>query len=132
MTGRKTAGALAALGLGSLAVALAPAAPAAAATSCYGGQVSVTYTAGSARQNFGPYTASDRCNDVNVRVPGGDHFVFACVVFVDHTEKCNRNDTFQGVGKDWVAVATDVRNGTRFKVRLVDASKSPLKVSIAF
>ncbi|OJF15065.1 hypothetical protein [Couchioplanes caeruleus] len=130
MTGRKKAAALATLGLSSLAVALAPAAPAAAAT-CYGGQTSVTYTAGTAKQSFGPFTASNRCNDVNVRVPS-DNVVFACVVFVDHTEKCNRNDTFQGVGKDWVAVATDVRNGTRFKVRLVDATASPLKVSIAY
>ncbi|MFI5494371.1 hypothetical protein [Actinoplanes sp. NPDC051859] len=132
MTGRKmAAAALATLGLGALAVALAPASPAAAATSCYGGQKTVTYTAGTARQEFGPYTASSRCNDVNVRLLQSGQ-IMACVVFIDHTTKCNRNDTVQFVGEGWKAVATDVRDGTRFKVRLFDPSESPIKVGIAF
>jgi hypothetical protein len=110
---RLVAGALAAAGT-LLGTALAAPAPASAAVSCYGGAVNWSYRGGG--QEIGPYTASSRCVDINLRTTG--NYVVACVVFIDHTTECNRGGTYQVVGPEWTEIATDVRNGTRFKVRL--------------
>lgn len=106
--------------------ALAQPSPASAAVTCYGGAVNWTYSGGT--KELGPYTASSRCIDINLKT--NSNYVVACVVFIDRTNLCNRNDTMQVVGPQWTAIATDVLNGTRFKVRLksygLDASGGKL------
>jgi hypothetical protein len=60
------------------------------------------------------FTTSGRCRDINIRAT--DKWVLACVVFIDHTDECNRW-TRLPTGK-WTVVASDVRDGTRFELRI--------------
>lgn len=114
----------------ALVAATAMVAPAhASATSCYGGAVTKHYGDGAF---FGPYTASSRCTDVNMRLTAGTSAeVYACVVFIDHTRDCNRWTT---VPKgSWRTIATDVLDGTRFEVLLgVPLEGDDATVQIAF
>ncbi|WP_432189044.1 hypothetical protein [Streptomyces sp. Tue6028] len=115
--------------LAALAVTVpttASAAPA-PATSCYGGAVTV-YTGDSLE--FGPYTSSSRCNDINARIVGGDAgSVNACVKFVRHG-RCNY---WTGVGRSWTTIATDVKDGSTFTVPLgVDLEGATAHVQIAY
>jgi len=99
----------------------------AAATSCYGGAVTVHY---GDVLDFGPYWTTSRCNDINMRVVGGDaEYVVACVKFAK-TGVCNR---WTRVGRTWTTVATDVLDGTKFTVpNGVDLEGSSATIQIAF
>ncbi|NEB01004.1 hypothetical protein [Streptomyces sp. SID13726] len=101
-------------------VAPASAQTSAAAVSCYGGARTLTYHYQAAAKEYGTYTTSSRCNDVNIRlitdVPGV--YLDACVVFVDHTSKCNNGDAYTTHGTEWGTVATDVKDGTHFVLRV--------------
>lgn len=101
-------------------VAPASAQSSAAAVSCYGGATTLTYHYQAAAKEYGTYTTSSRCNDINLRlttdVPGV--YLDACVVFVDHTTKCNNNDAYTTHGTEWGTVATDVKDGTHFVLRV--------------
>lgn len=105
----------------------APAPAPAAATSCYGGAVTVNY--GDALE-FGPYTTTSRCTDINLRMVGGDaEFVWACVKFT-RVGECNY---WTKVGRSWKTIATDVLDGSKFTVPLgVDLEGSSARVQIAF
>ncbi|MET9409245.1 hypothetical protein ABZX90_26310 [Streptomyces sp. NPDC002935] len=110
------------------APAHASAAPATtAATSCYGGAVTVSTDDS---LEFGPYTSSARCNDINVRIVGGDaDSVNACVKFVRYGQ-CNY---WTNVGWGWKTIATDVLDGSRFTVPLgVDLEGATARVQIAY
>ncbi|MCL6674669.1 hypothetical protein [Streptomyces panaciradicis] len=102
-------------------VAPASAQTSAAATSCYGGAKTLTYHYQSAAKEYGTYTTSSRCNDINLRLltdgPQGI-YLDACVVFVDHTTKCNNDDAYTTHGTEWGTIATDVKDGTHFVVRI--------------
>jgi hypothetical protein len=107
-----------------LAAGVAPASAqssAAAATSCYGGAKTLTYHYQSAAKEYGTYTTTSRCNDINMRLltdgPQGI-YLDACVVFVDHTSKCNNGDAYTTHGTEWATVATDVKDGTHFVLRV--------------
>ncbi|MEV7322604.1 hypothetical protein [Streptomyces sp. NPDC093970] len=90
------------------AATTAPAAT--AATSCYGGAVTVRY---GDVLDFGPYWTTSRCTDINMRVTGGTaEYVNACVKFAK-TGVCNR---WTKVGRGWTTIATDVLDGTKFTV----------------
>ncbi|WP_217555751.1 hypothetical protein [Streptomyces sp. GbtcB6] len=106
------------LGVG---VAPASAQSSATATSCYGGAKTLTYHYSTSPVSYGTYTTSSRCNDINMRLltdsPAGV-FLYACVVFVDHTSKCNNDDTYSLHGTEWATVATDVKDGTHFVLRV--------------
>ncbi|MFJ1811424.1 MULTISPECIES: hypothetical protein [unclassified Streptomyces] len=106
------------LGVG---VAPASAQPSTAAVSCYGGAKTLTYHYQTAPKEYGTYTTSSRCGDINIRLsantPEGA-FLDACVVFVDHTTKCNHDDTYSTHGTEWATVATDVKDGTHFVLRV--------------
>ena len=92
------------------ATATAPAAATSAATSCSGGAVTVHY--GDALE-FGPYWASARCTDINMRVIGGTAaYVNACVKFAKYGT-CNR---WTKGGRSWTTIATDVLDGSKFTV----------------
>ncbi|MEU9381144.1 hypothetical protein AB0D38_09155 [Streptomyces sp. NPDC048279] len=81
-----------------------------AATSCYGGAVTVRY---GDVLDFGPYWTTSRCTDINMRVTGGTaEYVNACVKFAK-TGVCNR---WTKVGRGWTTIATDVLDGTKFTV----------------
>ncbi|MDV9174653.1 hypothetical protein R6V09_31645 [Streptomyces sp. W16] len=99
----------------------------AAATSCYGGAVTVHY---GDVLDFGPYRTTSRCNDINMRVVGGDaEYIVACVKF-EKTGVCNR---WTRVGWSWTTVATDVLDGTKFTVpNGVDLEGSSATIQIAF
>ncbi|MFF0141777.1 hypothetical protein ACFYRN_35625 [Streptomyces sp. NPDC005227] len=98
-----------------------------AATSCYGGAVTVSTNDSI---EFGPYTSSARCKDINVRIVGGDAgSVNACVRFVRYGT-CNYWTT---IGWGWKTIATDVLDGTRFTVPLgVDLEGATARVEIAY
>ncbi|MGW3106184.1 hypothetical protein [Streptomyces sp. NPDC001100] len=100
---------------------------AAAATSCYGGAVTVHY---GDVLDFGPYWTTSRCDDINMRVVGGDaEYVVACVKFAK-TGVCNR---WTKVGRSWTTIATDVLDGTKFTVpNGVDLEDSSATIQIAF
>ncbi|MEU1187591.1 hypothetical protein [Streptomyces sp. NPDC005859] len=102
-------------------------ASAAAATSCYGGAVTVHY--GEVR-DFGPYVTTSRCTDINMRMTGGDaEFGWACVQFA-RAGACNY---WTKIGRSWTTIATDVLNGTRFTVpNGVDLEGSSATFQIAF
>jgi hypothetical protein len=118
---------LAVVGLALPGPASATPGPAAAATTCLGG--AVTVSTGDAIE-FGPYTASPRCNDINVRIVGGDSdTVNACVRFTRYGT-CNYWTT---VGWGWRTIATDVLDGSSFTVPLgVPLEGATAKVQIAF
>ena len=106
-----------------LAAGVAPASAqsSAAAVSCHGGARTLTYHYQAAAKEYGTYTTSSRCNDINLRlITDGPEGVFldACVVFVDHTTKCNNDDTYTTHGTEWATVATDVKDGTHFVLRV--------------
>ncbi|MFG3048610.1 hypothetical protein ACGFZR_27245 [Streptomyces sp. NPDC048241] len=105
----------------------APANTSATATSCYGGAVTVSY--GDAVE-FGPYTTTSRCADINLRMVSGDaEFVWACVKFT-RVGECNY---WTKVGRSWKTIATDVKDGSKFTVPLgVDLEGSSARVQIAF
>ncbi|MFE0348482.1 hypothetical protein [Streptomyces griseoluteus] len=119
---------LAALAVSAPATAsAAPANASSADTSCYGGAVTVSY--GDAVE-FGPYTTTSRCADINLRMVGGDaEFVWACVKFT-RVGECNY---WTKVGRSWKTIATDVKDGSKFTVPLgVDLEGSSARVQIAF
>ncbi|GAB3807624.1 hypothetical protein [Micromonospora zhanjiangensis] len=125
--------AVAAMSLTGLAVA---GAPASAATSCYGGAINLNYKLQSGYREYGPYTTSSRCNDINMRLTTDDgrSFLAACVVFVAHTTKCNNNDSYQIFGPPWGTVATDVKDGTKFvlRVRPYDSDAKNVNFQLAY
>ncbi|GAA3828179.1 hypothetical protein GCM10022403_071810 [Streptomyces coacervatus] len=101
-------------------VAPASAQSSAAALSCYGGARTLTYHYQAAAKEYGTYTTSSRCNDINMRLITDEPGVYldACVVFVDHTTKCNNDDAYTTHGTEWGTVATDVKDGTHFVLRV--------------
>lgn len=105
-----------------LAVGVTPASAqsSAAATSCYGGAKTLTYKYQTAAKEYGTYTTSSRCNDINLRLITDEPGVYldACVVFVDHTALCNNDDAYTTHGTEWGTVATDVKDGTHFVLRV--------------
>ncbi|MEV1286521.1 hypothetical protein [Micromonospora sp. NPDC049679] len=101
---------------GLLGGAFAQPTAASAATTCYGGAVNWTYNGGT--KDIGPYRASPRCRDINLKTNGGQ--VVACVVFIDHTNNCNTHPEPDIFGATWAEVATDVIDGTRFVVRVFE------------
>jgi hypothetical protein len=108
------------LGAGVAPASAQSAQSSAAAVSCYGGAKTLTYHYQAAAKEYGTYTTSSRCNDINMRlitdVPGV--YLDACVVFVDHTTKCNNGDAYTTHGTEWGTVATDVKDGTHFVLRV--------------
>ncbi|KND41722.1 MULTISPECIES: hypothetical protein [Streptomyces] len=101
-------------------VAPASAQSSTAAVSCYGGAKTLTYRYSAAAREYGTYTTSSRCGDINMRLITDEPGVYldACVVFVDHTTRCNHGDTYSTQGTAWATVATDVRDGTHFVLRV--------------
>lgn len=116
---------LAVLVTGTAPASAAPAGT--AATSCYGGAVTVSTDDS---LEFGPYTSSTRCEDINVRIVSGDaDSVNACVKFVRYGT-CNHWTT---IGRSWKTIATDVLDGSRFTVPLgVDLEGATARVQIAY
>jgi hypothetical protein len=122
------------MGLSSLAPASAE--PAAAAVSCYGGAKSLTYHYSASAVEYGTYTTTSRCNDINIKlttdIPGV--YLNACVVFVDHTNLCNHDNTYSTFGPQWATVATDVKDGTHFRLRVhaYDTDAQTVQFLLAF
>ncbi|MEH0423028.1 hypothetical protein [Streptomyces sp. B21-083] len=117
-------------------VAPASAQSSAAAASCYGGAKTLTYTYSTAAKEYGTYTTSSRCGDINMRLVTDKPGVYldACVVFVDHTTKCNHDNTYSTHGTEWATVATDVKDGTHFvlRVRAYDTDAQNVTFQLAY
>ncbi|MFD6918910.1 hypothetical protein ACFV99_01660 [Streptomyces sp. NPDC059944] len=136
---RRTAAVLAAaealLAGGAATPAVAQPAGAAAATSCYGGAKSLTYHYSASAVEFGTYTTSSRCSDINIKLntTASGVYLDACIVFVDHTSLCNHDNTYSTFGPQWATVATDVKDGTRFTLRVhaydTDAQVVPFQLA---
>ncbi|TDC79999.1 hypothetical protein E1193_18150 [Micromonospora sp. KC606] len=108
--------ALSLLALGSPAQAAAPGSNLfASAATCYGGAVRSYFDQGRSGGDAGPYRTTTRCRDINVR-NASQYGVNACVIFIDRTGACNYR-TYLPSGSNFITVATDVRDGVRFKVR---------------
>jgi hypothetical protein len=122
------------MGLSSLAPASAE--PAAAAVSCYGGAKSLTYHYSPSAVEYGTYTTTSRCNDINIKLTTDIAGVYlnACVVFVDHTNLCNHDNTYSTFGPQWATVATDVKDGTHFRLRVhaYDTDAQTVQFLLAF
>ena len=116
-------------------VAPASAQSSAAAVSCYDGARPLTYHYQAAAKEYGTYTTTSRCNDINIRLITDEPGVYldACVVFVDHTTKCNNGDAYTTHGTEWGTVATDVKDGTHFVLRVhaydTDAQNVSFKIA---
>ncbi|MEU1605453.1 hypothetical protein [Micromonospora matsumotoense] len=90
----------------------------ASAATCYGGAVRSYFQAGGWGGDAGPYKASARCKDINVKNSSA-FGTEACVVFIDKTNSCNYL-TYLPAKSDWITVATNVRDGANFKVRFTN------------
>lgn len=99
------------------------------AKTCFGGAITVPYDgAGLYPDGSGRYTTTSRCNDINMKVAQGS--VSACVIFIDHTQDCNR---WTPVGTGWVTIATSVKDGTHFRVGVQGAdSQIGVNMNLAY
>lgn len=86
-----------------------------ALATCYGGAVRTIFEVGGWGGDAGPFRTSTRCRDINVR-NDSVYGTQACVVFIDRTNNCNYW-TYLPARSGWFVVATNVLDGTRFKVR---------------
>lgn len=98
--------------LTTTAVAASPA----QAVTCYGGAITVDKYLADGTGVVGPYTTSARCRDINMRMTTNNQAVTACVDLVAVAGSCNGWKTIDGT--TWRTIATDVRDGSRFYVRL--------------
>ncbi|MFC7546416.1 hypothetical protein [Plantactinospora sp. GCM10030261] len=83
--------------------------------SCYSGAVYRVFDRGGWGGEVGTFKTSTRCRDINVR-NGSVFGTNACVVFVDKTNNCNYW-TYVPAKSGWFVVATNVKDGTNFRVR---------------
>jgi hypothetical protein len=66
--------------------------------------------------DLGPYTTTSQCSDINLKSTNSTGYT-ACVIFIRHTSSCNYITNIPAGGQ-WVNIATDVLDGTRFTVRV--------------
>jgi hypothetical protein len=99
----------------------ASASTAAAATTCYGGAKGFTVHISSYGGESPEFTTSSRCADINVRIISGtSSFLGACVRWtVAGGDNCAEPWTAD-VTKSWNEVATNVKDGTKFRILFVD------------
>ncbi|GAB3151091.1 hypothetical protein GCM10027290_39580 [Micromonospora sonneratiae] len=83
--------------------------------SCYSGALRSYFQMGGWGGDAGPFRTTSRCRDINVR-NDSMYATYACVVFIDQTGNCNYW-TYIPARSSWYVVATNVRDGVRFKVR---------------
>lgn len=104
----------------------------ASAASCYGGAVSKTFDMGTdeAAHYFGPYYASSQCNDINLKLTSwgnGDPFVKVCFYPSSGGSYCQSSDRRFEKSKDlnkWRVIATNVKPGTKYKIKMDFASRT--------
>lgn len=66
---------------------------------------------------IGTYTTTSQCNDINLSSTNGTSYS-ACVVFLKYQPPSCNYATPVPAGGGWVNIATDVKDGTRFNVRI--------------
>ncbi|WP_155984669.1 hypothetical protein [Saccharomonospora piscinae] len=96
-----------------------------AAATCYGGAVQWTHTSSSPLRvpSSGNYTASSRCNDINIRTTrwsGWAEGYRARVCFYPSwgDRYCGASKPVPSLASGWTVLATDVLDGTKFHVEL--------------
>ena len=72
--------------------------------------------------DLGTYTTTSQCNDINLRSTSGTSYS-ACVVFIKYWPNCNYTTPVPASGA-WVNIATDVKDGTRFVVRVFKGGRN--------
>jgi hypothetical protein len=130
---RRTIGVLLATALAAV-FAFTPASPAAAATTCYGqtGVGSRYMRTDGLDQRVpasGHLTTTSLCRDINLYVDvdtiSPDYpYLMACVVFINHSTACSNGNI--PVGPGWNVIATDVKDGSAFIVKVRGFENDPL------
>lgn len=87
---------------------------------CYGGAIRTVFQVGGWGGDAGPFYASTRCRDINVR-NDSVYGTQACVIFVNKTSGCNYW-TYLPAKSGWFVVASNVIDGTKFKVRFSNST----------
>ncbi|WP_415949702.1 hypothetical protein [Streptomyces sp. KLOTTS4A1] len=111
------------LAAGALTVGTATTAQAA---TCYGGASYKSFALGSdeAEHRFGPYYTSSRCNDINLKITSWGNasplYVRVCFYPTSGGSYCNSWKKFYKSSSlnNWRVIATDVRDGTKFRVSM--------------
>ncbi|MCD7443914.1 hypothetical protein K4B79_37615 [Streptomyces lincolnensis] len=103
----------------------------AAAATCKGSATSETFAMGSdeAEHRFGPYTTTSRCNDINLRITSWGNanplMVRVCFYPTSGGSSCNSWKQFTKSDlNDWRVIATDVKDGTKYRVSMDYASNT--------
>ncbi|WP_159060521.1 hypothetical protein [Streptomyces acidiscabies] len=84
---------------------------------CYDGDVGFNKSAGTRwypSSSTSRLTTSSNCNDINLRFTDGGRNVKVCFYPSDGGVQCQDDYTY--VGSSWTVVATDVRDGTKYRV----------------
>ncbi|TLW94666.1 hypothetical protein FFT09_01925 [Saccharomonospora piscinae] len=96
-----------------------------AAATCYGGAVQWTQTSPELRvPSSGTYTASSRCNDINIRTTRRSgptrtlHYAVVCFLPTWGDPYCGSPKRVPELGSGWTVLASDVLDGTKFYVVL--------------
>lgn len=102
---------------GTVVAAQAPA----EAAGCRASPYSATWSATASPHAYlpsstGTYTTTSQCSDINIRTTNGTS-TYGCVIFTAHTSSCNYT-TFISSSGAWVNIATNVRDGTKFRVKI--------------
>ncbi len=100
-----------------------------AATSCYGGAITVNVSA--AYQKTGPYTTTSRCNDINLKITKVTNWRVATVCWYNYGTCSNNGYWFEPGQTGWVVIASDVKDGTKFTIQWSDGF-GPTTGSLAF
>lgn len=113
-------------GLASVATAQASTeGPAAQAAGCRAAPYSASfnlYFETEPSQVLGTYTTTSQCQDINLRSTSGTSYR-ACVIFVRLGSNCNYDTAVPASGA-WVNIATNVKDGTRFNVRIYKGGRN--------
>ncbi|MEU4979315.1 hypothetical protein [Streptomyces sp. NPDC021969] len=101
------------------------------AATCYGGASHQTFNMGTdeAEHRFGPYYTTSRCNDINLKLTSWGNanplFVRVCFYPTSGGVSCNSWKEFDKSDlNDWRVIATDVKDGTKYRVSMDYASNT--------
>lgn len=129
---------LSAAALSLVGSALVVADPAAAAQNkatgpCGGGSPAVSpFSFPNGEGTVGPFRASTRCRDIQLRStdPHGDFY--GCVIFDGRPDTCSQGRGFTHVpaGGPWTVIAANVYDGTRFSLRIESGLQKGKVVSV--
>lgn len=108
----------------------------ASAAGCYDGAITHVVRAGElwSPRGDGKWKTTSACNDINVRLSSGatngDRLVHVCFYPSSGGESCQSRDTRVSPG-EWTVVASNVKDGTKFKLRWSSRYRVGYSVKVA-